>query len=154
MTLRSLILAFALCAGLAHGAGPVRDSSPVHVVSADFGVFVSGLARELVLETADVIPRQAGQYYGWVIEVRTRKRSLDVREEYVWPDAPGIDPRDEGPGGGTRSLRFPQRRQVSQRTLTPVDGRIYGAWLVGPDEPAGQRHLEVRIRNEVVSRAR
>ena len=43
--------------------------------------------------------------------------------------------------GGTLDLQS----QVSLRELVPVDGLIYGEWVIGPGEPAGHRHLQVMI---------
>ena len=49
--------------------------------------------------------------------------------------------------GGT--LPLPRRHQVSQRQLVPVDGVIIGEWAIGPGEPAGQRHLQVIVEDQV-----
>ena len=35
--------------------------------------------------------------------------------------------------------------------LVPVDGRIYGEWSVGPQEPAGPRRLEVVVEGQVAA---
>jgi len=33
-----------------------------------------------------------------------------------------------------------------------VDGKIYGEWAIGPNEPGGHRRLQVLIENEVAAR--
>ena len=147
MIRRTLLLTLVLAAGAASAASPAPASAPVEIVSAEFGLFDSSRPGELVFEPAAVVPHKIGQRYGWVIEVRTAKRSLAVREEYLRPTPKAeqaVDPL-------TQSLNVPaeRRSQVSQRQLVPVDGRIYGEWSVGPGEPAGHRRLQVVIENQV-----
>jgi hypothetical protein len=31
----------------------------------------------------------------------------------------------------------------------PIDGRIYGEWIIGQGEPAGRRHLQVIVEGQV-----
>ena len=51
------------------------------------------------------------------------------------------------------SLAIPtqRRNRVSQRQLVPVDGRIYGEWGIGPQEPAGVRELQVTVEGVVAA---
>jgi hypothetical protein len=44
-----------------------------------------------------------------------------------------------------------RHNQISQRQLVPVEGKIYGEWEVGPNEPAGHRHLQVVIEDQVAA---
>jgi len=44
-----------------------------------------------------------------------------------------------------------RRSQVSQRQLVPVDGRIYGEWSIGPQEPPGRRQLDVVVDGVVAA---
>lgn len=154
MIRKTLILILACATGLAAAAAP--DEPPktapgkppgkaaVEVVGAEFGTFDDGAPGELVFTPTATIPHRTGQRYGWVIEVRTGKRALAVSEEYLLPGAqkpaPAADPESE-----SLSLPAQRRSQVSQRQLVPVDGRIYGEWAIGPNEPAGHRHLQVLI---------
>jgi hypothetical protein len=139
-------LILALLAGISFAAPPV--SAPVDIVRAEFGLFDASNPREIVFEPSALVPHRVGQRYGWIIEVGTTRRALSVREEYLLPTAvPGVsDPLSE-------SLIIPQQRrnQVSQRQLVPVDGKIYGEWAVGPDEPAGHRNLQVVIEGQVAA---
>ena len=139
------LLSLAWLAAVAQAAPPaaVPVPVPVEIVSAEFGLFDDSVAGELGFEPASVIPRIAGQRYGWVIGVRTAARTLAVREEYLLPSgAPAGTP----PAGADElNISVPRRRQVSQRQLVPVEGKIYGLWTVGPNEPAGPRQLEVII---------
>jgi hypothetical protein len=139
---KTLILILALTAGFSFAA-----ESPVDVVSAEFGTFDDSNPRELIFTPTDVIPHKVGQRYGWVIEVRTGKRSLSVREEYVLP-APATAPKASDPLSESLSIPAQRRNQVSQRQLVPVDGKIYGEWSIGPREPAGHRHLLVFIEGQ------
>ena len=101
-------------------------------------------------QPSTVVPKAVGQRYGWIIEVRTLKRSLAVREEYVLPPSPK---QKEPDNPVAKNLHIPdlRRSQVSQRQLAPVDGQIVGEWSIGPDEPAGKRRLQVVVEGEVVA---
>lgn len=147
MIRQALLLMLVLAAGAAPAASPAPAGAPVEIVGAEFGLFDGSRPGELVFEPAAVVPHKIGQRYGWVIEVRTAKRSLAVREEYLRPAPKAGQAADPL----TQSLNVPaeRRSQVSQRQLVPVDGRIYGEWSVGPGEPAGPRRLQVIVENQV-----
>lgn len=160
MIRKTLFLILACTAGLAAAAAPDKapETAPaktpgkasVEVVGAEFGTFDDGAPGELVFTPSDTIPHRTGQRYGWVIEVRTGRRSLAVSEEYLLPGAKqaatATDPVSE-----SLSLPAQRRSQVSQRQLVPVDGKIYGEWAIGPNEPAGHRHLQVLIEGQPVA---
>lgn len=125
----------------------------VEIVSAEFGLFEEGKGNEIVFQPAAVVPRAVGQRYGWIIELRTKKRSLAVREEYVLPGKPDAATAKEADSQVAKNLHIPdlRRSQVSQRQLVPVDGQIVGEWSVGPDEPAGKRRLQVSVEGQVAA---
>jgi hypothetical protein len=147
--LRILIVS---CALLGTGAAAAAsDAQPVEIVSAEFGLFDDRNPRELVFEPGAVVPHRVGQRYGWIIGVRTAKRSVSVSEEYLLPSAA---PTLAAPAASSAEVwTIPQgrRNQVSQRQLVPVDGRIYGEWAIGPEEPAGHRHLQVLVEGQVAA---
>lgn len=140
----SAFLRWAMAGYFALGAVAHAAGEPVKIVSAEFGVFDTRDPREVLFEPVRVVPHKAGQQYGWIIEVRTKKRSLSVREEYLLenPQAPS-----EAADPIRQNLMLPQvrRNQVSQRQLVPVEGKIYGEWAIGPAEPVGRRHLQVIV---------
>ena len=137
---------FSLLAGMASAAPPV--AAPVEIIRAEFGVFDASDPNQLLFVPTLVVPHRVGQRYGWIIELGTARRTVSVREEYLLPNTakPATDPLSE-------SLYVPlqRRNQVSQRQLVPVDGKIYGEWAVGPSEPAGHRHLQVVIEDQVAA---
>ena len=149
----SVIRAFALAA-LVAGSAPLHAEEvapvPVEVISAEFGTFDASDSRELAFEPTRVVPHRAGQRYGWVIELRTNRRSLSVREEYLLPN-PVKKPKSDNPIVADLELPLYRHNQVSQRQLVPVDGKIFGEWEVGPEEPAGHRHLQVVIEDQVAA---
>lgn len=122
----------------------------LEVVSAEFGVFDASDPQRIVFVPADVVPRRAGQRYGWMIELRGAGRSVSVREEYLLPSR-AVEGRTESAEGMKLVIPLERRSQVSQRQLVPVDGRIYGEWSVGPQEPAGPRRLEVVVEGQVAA---
>ena len=119
----------------------------VEIVRAEFGVFDMSNPRETLFEETRVVPHKVGTRYGWIIEVRTGKRSLSVREEYLLPSTA----RTESSDAKTLVIPFERRSQVSQRQLVPQEGRIFGEWEIGPNEPHGRRHLQVVVEGEVAA---
>ena len=146
MRTKVMAVVFSLLAGLACAAPPVP--APVEIVRAEFGVFDASDPNQLLFVPTQVVPHRVGQRYGWIIELGTTRRSLSVREEYLLPNSAkkATDPLSE-------SLYVPlqRRNQVSQRQLVPVDGKIYGEWAIGPSEPAGRRHLQVVVEDQVAA---
>lgn len=121
---------------------------PVEIVSAEFGIFDASDPQEIVFEPTLVVPHVEGQRYGWMIQLRTQKRSVAVREEYLLttPEKAAITTDADG----RIDIPLPRRNQVSQRQLVPAGGRIIGEWAVGPGEPDGKRHLQVIVEGELV----
>lgn len=141
--LLSCLLAFAT---LAHAAPP---TAAVEIVSAEFGLFEVRDAGQITFEPASIVPHQEGQRYGWMIELRTRKRSVSVREEYLLQTPASMAGPAMNAAGDRIEIALPRRNQVSQRQLVPVGGRIYGEWAIGPGEPAGKRQLQVIVEGEL-----
>jgi hypothetical protein len=150
MLRKMLICLIVVVAVPALAAPPTVDTVPVEIVSAEFGTFDASNPGELLFEPTRSVPHREGQRYGWSIEVRTGKRSVSVREEYLLAN-PVPAANAAVPENGVLTLPQPRRNQVSQRQLVPVDGMIYGEWAVGPGEPAGHRHLQVVIEEQAVA---
>lgn len=159
-TLLSLGLGLALLGAAASAAAAPTEAAAVEIVASQFGLFDASTPGELSFEPSNLIPRIAGQRYGWIIEVKTAKRNLSVREEYVIPLPAKSDGKAKDAGKAPEAAdeflenfrQAPQRRnQVSQRQLAPVDGQIYGEWSVGQNEPAGHRRLQVFIEGRLAA---
>jgi len=142
----------------AHAASPVAET-PVEIIGSQFGIFDASTPGELSFEPTTVIPRVMGQRYGWIIELKTSKRNVSVREEYLLA-LPAKGAANNGGNGAEAEKdeyldgfrQAPQRRnQVSQRQLAPVDGQIYGEWFVGKNEPAGHRRLQVFVEGKLAA---
>lgn len=146
----ALTLTLALLTGGVLAAAPAAKETPVEIVSAEFGVFEAETPGELVFEPTNVIPHKVGQRYGWIIEVRTAKRSVSVREEYLLP-TPAKAKETAPPANETLEIPSQRRHQVSQRQLVPQEGKIYGEWSIGPNEPAGHRQLQVVVEGQVAA---
>ncbi|MDR1276594.1 MAG: hypothetical protein LBL72_09485 [Candidatus Accumulibacter sp.] len=145
--LPSLLFVLALCFSPRVLADAPKDDA-VEIVRAEFGLFDAGDPRKTRFTETSVVPRRKEQRYGWVIEVRTKKRSLSVREEYLLPSSEKTASETRDASGRTVFFLPHERRvQVSQRQLVPAGNRIFGEWVVGPDEPAGHRHLQVIVED-------
>lgn len=141
--MRSLLAALlVLCSSTLLAAPPKLGAE---IVSSEFGIFeVDPKTNEIAFEPTREVPHQVGQRYGWIIELRTKQRSVAVREEYLI--APEEAYKEEA-GGKRLTIPHDRRNQVSQRQLVPVAGRIYGEWSIGPQEPAGKRRLQVLVED-------
>lgn len=145
---------------LAFSSGALGAAPPpppaVEIVAADFGLFDTKEKDEVQFRSTRVVPHREGQRYGWVLELRTTRRSVSVREEYLVPNVAKAEKSAEArkverPGFETIEIDWPRRNQVSQRQLVPVDGKIFGEWAIGPNEPAGRRHLEVIVEGQLAA---
>ena len=134
------------CAILSLVSGSVMAAA-VDVVHAEFGLFESRGSQDMLFTPARIIPHKPGTRYGWVIELRTDRRSLSVREEYLLPISAGEAPSAKD----AIVIQFERRNPVSQRQLVPRNGLIFGEWEIGPGEPPGKRHLQVMIEGEVAA---
>lgn len=153
------LAAGALCCLLA-----ARSAQAAEVVQAEFGIFIpheAGAEDGLMFEPTRVVPHKIGTRYGWAIELRTDKRRVSVREEYLLP-VTARNGHENGHGGTaqsvpvtagakTRTLAFERRNTVSQRQLAPRNGLIFGEWEIGPGEPPGRRHLQVIVEGELAA---
>ena len=148
MIRRATILLSLLLAGLP--ATTTAQAPGVEIVGAEFGIFDASDSRAVAFAPTRVVPHREGQRYGWVIEVQTARRSLSVREEYLLPN-PVKQPKSDDPIVADLEMPLSRHNQISQRQLVPVEGKIYGEWEVGPDEPAGHRHLQVVIEDQVAA---
>ena len=149
---RWLLLFFgAIWAGLVFAEQDVPTVKKLEIISAEFGVFYTSDAGEQVFEPSGVVPHKVGQRYGWVIEVRSGYRSLGVREEYLLASLRKNEENDADVYSDNFKIHLPRRSQVSQRQLVPVDGKILGEWAVGVEEPAGRRHLQVFVENQLAA---
>ena len=150
MSGKLLVFLSVFSAGLALAASPEPIEASLVIVSAEFGLFDATNPKEPLFTPSQLVPHRENQRYGWVIEVQTGKRSLSVREEYVLPNVRKVQ-KDQDALGESLNIATPKRNQISQRQLVPVDGRIYGEWAIGSNEPAGHRQLQVIIENEVAA---
>ncbi|MDR2507872.1 MAG: hypothetical protein LBD67_07770 [Candidatus Accumulibacter sp.] len=133
------------------GAPAPGEKTPPEIVRAGFGLFDVGDPKKPLFMETSVVPRKEGQRYGWLIEVRTKKRSLSVREEYLLP--PLATPPAKNEDGMKVILDIPleQRVQAAYRQLVPIDNHIIGEWTVKADEPAGRRRLQVIIEEHLAA---
>jgi hypothetical protein len=140
-SVRALLIS--LCCWLASASCLAAED--VEVVAAAFGLFEPGKGGVLNFEPNVVVPHRVEQRYGWVIELKTKRKRVSVREEYVLQ----LQPQQNAAAAAAGAVAMERRNQVSQRALALVDGRIYGEWAIGPHEPAGRRHLQVFVEGEL-----
>lgn len=138
---------------LATLAGAAEPAPPqVTIVSAEFGLFDASNPDELAFQPTLEVPHVVGQRYGWVIELRAPRRSVEVIEEYLIAGKPAtVTTNSDDPVRESLAIPTQRRNRVSQRQLVPVDGRIYGEWGIGPQEPAGVRELQVTVEGVVAA---
>lgn len=150
--LKTLALLLSLTtAGLTVAAEPAASAPPVEILSAEFGLFDASVPGELAFQPTLEVPHTVGQRYGWIIQLRTTRRSVEVIEEYLLADKSPAKTGNNDPVQESLAVPSQRRNQVSQRQLVPVDGQIYGEWGIGPAEPLGVRQLQVKVEGQVAA---
>lgn len=137
-----------LAAGLPARAAPAAPD--VEIVKTEFGIFEDDGSDQLGFGATGEIPFAIGQPYGWLIEVRTTKKSLAVREEILLPrDTPAAPDRDDSsigiPANPESLLGFNERR-------VPVsDGMIFGERRIGPTDKPGTYRLRIYVERKLTA---
>ena len=134
------------CAVLLACQPMLSRASSLEIVDAEFGVFDASRPHEIRFLPTLSVPHRVGQRYGWIIDLKTRQRSVSVREEYLLPSAV-----QGGEVNGVLVIPMERRNQASQRQLVPQEGRIIGEWEIGPGEPPGRRHLQVFVEGRLAA---
>jgi hypothetical protein len=110
------------------------------VEAAEFGTFQSDPQGNLDFTAATSVPKRPGQSYGWVVNVRTSRLKLHVREEHIiWDVQVQKESGEQGP-----------MTVFNEVDVEPTGGVIYSTWQVAPDEPSGRRTLKVSIEGTLV----
>ena len=122
----------------------------VEVVKTEFGIFEDDGSDQLGFGATSEIPFAIGQPYGWLIEVKTTKKSLAVREETLMPRdtpaAPGSNDSDIGiPANPESGLSFNERR------VPVTDGMIFGERRIGQADKPGSYRLRVYIERKLTA---
>ena len=99
--------------------------------TADTSAGQSGRIVQRIQDLGPLLGRdRAGRLPGQIVAGATPRQRLPVDRRA------GVDlQRPANLGAG----------QVSQRRLVPVEGKIYGEWEIGPQEPTGKRTLQVIV---------
>lgn len=120
----------------------------VAVEEAQFGLFPVFSGGEESFVPADRVPNKPGQAYGWVLRVKTDKKAVRWREEFVLPAAPAHWGADAPQAPYTLS---PDRKvSVTERTEEPKDGMLMNLWSVAPGDPSGPHVMRVYVEGEQV----
>lgn len=146
--LLSLIIFVVCCpaiAALSDGSAGAHDG--YEVIRAEFGVFNQGNSGKPVFVPATVVPLTPNQGYGWVMFLRTAKKRIKWREEFILPAKPNTwgDPEPLG----TRSVSTDGRISVTEREVLPDQGVIFNTWAVAPGDPKGRYVIRVFVEGSL-----
>ncbi|MBI2956035.1 MAG: hypothetical protein HYY26_01860 [Acidobacteria bacterium] len=110
------------------------------IESAQFGTFSEMREGGLSFSPTSIVPNRNGQQYGWVVNLRTARNTVHVREEHiVWTVTV------EGENGQAVPLTLANEADVGTE-----GGVIYGTWAVENEEPTGSRTMKVYIDGTLV----
>src|ERR1700741_1211187 len=137
---RSIFLALACLSAVA------CDHSPPDVVitHATFGVYRTRQAGQVVFEPSNVVPRAAGQQYGWLMRLKTSRPRIRWREELTLPSAPKTWGSERI---GSRTIAADNQSVVTERDVRTGSGYIFNAWKVEPGDPLGHYTITVSIED-------
>ena len=119
-------------------------SEKVEIVKAVFGVFSTAKNGELTFKRTDTVPLVDDQSYGWIIELRTKRRAVRFRETFSLPIAPKRWGTADEPG--FRVSTSPDGKvAVTVGDLDVVGGYVMHAWSVATGDPKGKYSIRVKI---------
>src|SRR5262245_19526442 len=153
----STLLALLLSCGTAHAvttgkpdtsSPDVEIARPIEIVRSEFGRFDISQSGEPVFVPATTIPLKAGQGYGWVMLLNTRKAKVKWREEFTLPEAPEAWDGEVEPNS-VRSISEDRRVAVTVQEVEPSEGVILHSWAVAPGDPTGRYVIRVIVDGSI-----
>jgi hypothetical protein len=137
-----------LTAGLQALAAPAAPD--VEIIKAEFGIFEDDGSDQLGFGATSDIPFTPGQPYGWLIEVKTTKKSLAVREEVLIPQDTVA-----ASGSNESDLAMPTMREsllsLNERRVPVSDGMIFGERRIRAEDKAGRYRLRVYVERKLTA---
>lgn len=92
------------------------------------------------------IPLVPGTSFGWRLKLSVPDRPVLLREEFILPAPPaywGVSP--------DTLLSDDRQVAITERIVTPENGRLESRWIVTPGDPAGAYRLRVFLDDALVS---
>jgi hypothetical protein len=137
-----------LTAALQALAAPAEPD--IAIIKTEFGIFEEDGSDQLGFGATSEIPFAIGQPYGWLIEVKTTKKSLAVREEILIPrDTPAA------PGSNDSDIGIPASREsllgFNERRVPVSDGMIFGERRIRQVDKPGTYRLRVYVERKLTA---
>jgi hypothetical protein len=123
-------------------------STPIEVVSAQFGVFGADPTGRRVLYETDKFPGVVAAPFGWFIVFKTDRPTVIWREEFELPEAPPT----WGPGEamGIYTISPDRKTAVTERIIPTRLGFIANEWRYAPGDPIGAHKMRVYIDGQLI----
>ncbi len=136
----------ALLLGAALPALAAPPAPDVEIVNAEFGIFEDDGSDQIGFGVTSEIPFSRGQPYGWLIEVKTTKKTLAVREELLMLQdtvaTPGSDPSE-----AVRESIL----GLNESRVPVSDGMIFGERRIKAEDKAGRYRLRVYVERKLTA---
>ncbi len=118
---------------------------PVEVLSSAFGIVERTEKDRPRLVDTKVVPLNAGQGYGWIIDIRTNLEKVQYTEQVTLSG-----PTSWGVRGDIQYEISTDKNSITvKRETAPTNGRIVSVWRVSADDPPGKATITIKIENEV-----
>lgn len=114
----------------------------LEVAGAEFGIIDAQKSEGGEFIPFSHVPLVVGQGYGWRIKLKTERKSITWREEFILPGAPeswGVSEQNE------IEISIDGKVAVTERTVIPENGLIENYWKVASGDPAGSYVINVYI---------
>jgi hypothetical protein len=123
-------------------------STPIEVVSAQFGVFGSDPTGRRILFETDKFPAIVSAPYGWYIVFKTEKPTVIWREEFELPEPPPT----WGPGEalGIYTISPDRKTAVTERIIPTRLGFIANEWRYAAGDPIGRHKMRIYIDGQLI----
>jgi len=91
-----------------------------------------------------VLPHEAGQVFGWQMEIPHAPAGIMVREELILPGPPKVwdtsSATEISPGGNVA---------ITERCVSPHNGSVSQLWSLSPGDPKGEYQIRVSINGQL-----
>lgn len=120
----------------------------VEVTGAQFGIFCQSETGAVSFMPSTAVPLVVGQGYGWIINLKTDKRTVHWREEFTLPSAPTSWGT---PNEGFQPSISPDRKVsvLEQDASLEKGSLIFNTWAVAPGDPIGKYKIRVIVDKAV-----
>lgn len=121
-----------------------HDHKSIEVTQAAFGLFPSEESGRTKFVSSTKIPFVVGESYGWVLTVKTSRKTVKYRDELTLPKP--ITQWGQ-PTGAEQMVASDGKSAVAEREASVENGQIHGGWGIADSDPRGRYVSKVTLED-------